>query len=144
MPSSHLGLKTVVALDLGEIFLLFLDGGGIDTCCRRVMATTLSLSTPLAPRTSLLVVLVLLWVGRGSLLSGKELFSTRRGSRGGVCGLILSTGVLLFLFDGPVPSETPWVYVAHTRRGLQQRFCLYIDGFLDGLFPGVLVSTSGI
>ena len=96
---------TVVALDLREIFLLLLDGGGVDTRCRRVMATTLSSSAPSAPRTSLLVVLVLL--GGRSLLSGRGLFSTRRVSRGGVGGLILSTGVFLLLPGGPVPSGTP-------------------------------------
>ena len=96
---------TVVALDLREILLLLLDGGGIDTRCRRIMATTLSLSAPLVPRTSLLVVLVLL--GGRSLLSGRGLFSTRRVSRGGVGGLILSTGVLLLLPGGPVLSGTP-------------------------------------
>ena len=69
------------------------------------MALTLSSSAFLAPRTSLLVVLVLF--GRRSLLSGKGLFSTRRVSRGGVGGLILSTGVLLLLLSGLVPTETP-------------------------------------
>ena len=98
---------TVVALDLGEIFLLLLDGGGVDTRCKRVMTRTLSLLAHLALRTSLLVVLVLLRVGGGSLLSGRGLFSTRRVSRGGVGGLILSTGVLLLLPGGPVPSGTP-------------------------------------
>ena len=98
-------LVTVVALDLREIFLFFLDGVGVDTCCKRVMATTLSLSASLAPRTSLLVVLVLL--GGKSLLNGRKLFSTRRVSREGVSGLILSTGVLLLLPGGPVPSGIP-------------------------------------
>ena len=96
---------TVVALNLREIFLLFFDGGGVDTYCRRVMATTLSLSAPSAPRTSLLMVLVLL--GGRSLLSGRELFSTRRVSGGGVGRLILSIGILLLLFGGLVPSGTP-------------------------------------
>ena len=49
---------TVVALDLGEIFLFLLDSGGVDTHCKRVIATTLSLSARLVPWTSLLVVLV--------------------------------------------------------------------------------------
>ena len=133
---------TVVALDLREIFLLFLDGGGVDTRCRRVMATTLSSSAPSAPRTSLLVVLVLL--GGRSLLSGRGLFSTRRVSRGGVGGLILSTGVLLLLFSGLVPSGTSRVHVAGTRRGLEHCFCLHIDGFLHALFPGVQVMALGI
>ena len=133
---------TVVALDLREIFLLLLDGGGVDTRCKRVMTTTLSSLAPSAPRPSLLVVLVFL--GGRSLLSGKELFSTRRVSKGGVSGLILSTGVFLLLPGGPVPLGTPWVHIANTGGGLQQRLCLCIDGFLNGLFPGVLVPTSGV
>ena len=48
----------VVALDLRKIFLLLLDGGSVDTRCKRVMATTLYSSAPSAPKTSLLVVLV--------------------------------------------------------------------------------------
>ena len=133
---------TVVALDLGEIFLLFLDSSGIDTYCRRVMATTLSLLALSALWTSLLVVLVLLRVGGESQLSGKELFSTRRVSRGGVSGLILSTDVLFFLSCGPISSEILWVHVTDIGGGLQQLFCLCIDGFLNSLFPGVLISTS--
>ena len=98
---------TVVALDLREIFLLFLTGGGVDTCCRRVMATTLSLSASLLPRTSLLVVLVLLQVGGRSLLSGKRLFSTRRVSKEGVDRFILFTKVLLFLSGRSIALRTP-------------------------------------
>ena len=93
-------LMTVVALDLREIFFFLLDGGGVDTRCRSVMSTTLSLSALSTPRTSLLVVLVVF--GGRSLLSGRGLFSTRRVSRGGVGGLILSTGVFLLLSGGPV------------------------------------------
>ena len=61
---------TVIALDLGDIFYLFLDDAGVDTRCRRVVALNLFLSAPLAPGT-FLVVLVLLRVGGGSLLSGR-------------------------------------------------------------------------
>ena len=61
---------TVVALNLGDIFYLLLDGTGIDIRCKRVVALTLSLSAPSAPGT-LLVVLVFLWIGGGSLLSGR-------------------------------------------------------------------------
>ena len=93
---------TVVVLNLEEIFLLFLDGDGVDTRCRRVKSTTLSLSAPLALRISLLVVLVLL--GRRSLLSGRRLFSTRRVSKGGVNRLILSTGVLFLRSSRSIPS----------------------------------------
>ena len=100
-------LVIVVAPNLGEIFLLLLDGGGVDIRCRRVMATTLSLLALSAPRTSLLVVLVLFWVGVESLLKGIKLFFTRRISREGVGRLILSTRVLLFLPGGPVLLETP-------------------------------------
>ena len=98
-------LVTVVALNLREIFLLFLNGIGVDTRFRRVMATTLSLSAPSVPRTSLLVVLVFL--SGKSLLSGRGLFSIRRISKKGVGRLILSTGVLFLLPGGLVPLETP-------------------------------------
>ena len=67
---------TVVALNLGDIFHYFFDGAGVDTHCRRVIVA----DTPLvlsAPKTSLLVVLILFRVGGGSLLSGRWLFSTR-------------------------------------------------------------------
>ena len=36
-------LVTVVALDLRDVFYLFLDGPGVDTRCRRLVALTLSL-----------------------------------------------------------------------------------------------------
>ena len=68
------------------------------------MATTLSLSTPSAPRTSLLVVLVLF--GGKSLLSRRGLFFTKRVNRGEVGGLILSTRVLLLFVGGPIPLRT--------------------------------------
>ena len=100
-------LVTIVALDLGEISLLLLDDNGIDIRCRRVMTTTLSLTASSALRTSVLMVLVLLWVGGGSLLNGKELFSIRRVSRRRVGGLILSTGVFFFLSGEPIPLRTP-------------------------------------
>ena len=100
-------LVTVVPLDLGEIFLLFLNGGDVDTYCGRVIATTLTLLAPLALRTSLLVILVLFRVGKGSLLNRNGLFSTRRVSKGGVSGLILSNGVFFFLPGGPVPLGQP-------------------------------------
>ena len=137
-------LVTVVVFDLGEILFFLLDGGGINTHYRRVMATTLSSLAPSAPKTSLLLVLVLFQVGGGSLLSGRGLFSTKRVSKGRVGRLILSIGVLVFLFSGPIPLETPWVHVANTRGRLQQRFCFCIDGFLNGLFPKVLVPISSV
>ena len=120
----------------------FLLGNDIDTCGRRVDITTLSPLSFMTPGTSL-VVLVLLRVG-GSLLSGRGLFSTRRVSRGGVGGLILSTGVLLLLLSRPVPSGTPRVHVAGTGGGLEHRLYLYVDGFLHGLFLGVQVPVLGI
>ena len=55
-----------------------------------------------ASRTSLMI-LILLWVGGGSLLSGKGLFSIRRVSRRGFGELILSTGVFFLLLSGLVP-----------------------------------------
>ena len=127
-------LPTVEALNLGEVFLIFWDG--IDAHRRWVLA-----SSPSTPRAS---AVVLLWVGGGGLLSGRYLFLTRCVSRGGVGGLILSTGVLLLLPSGPVPSRTPRVHVAGTGGGLEHRLCLRVDGFLHGLFPGVQVPASGI
>ena len=128
---------TVITLDLGIIFHFILDGASVNTHCRGVIAAALSLSAISALRTSLLVVLVLFWVGEKSLLSGKRLLSTRRISREGVGRLIISTGVFLLLLSGSVPSGTPRVHVADTGRGLEHRLCLCIDGFLHGLFPGV-------
>ena len=98
---------TVVALDLGDIFHFLLNGSGVDTHCRRVVALTLFLSTSSTPGTSLLEVLVLFWVGGGSLLSGKQLFPTRCVSRDGVGGLILSTGVFLLSLSGLLPLGIP-------------------------------------
>ena len=120
----------------------FLLENDIDTRGIGVGVTTLSPSSSAAPGT-LLVVLVLLRIGR-RLLNGRRLFSTRRVSRGGVGRLILSIGVLLLLLSGPVPSGTPRVHVAGTGGGLEHRFCLRIDGFLHGLFPGVQVLVSSI
>ena len=51
---------TVIALDLRDIFHFLLDGAGVDTRCRRVVALTLSLLGFLPPGTSLLVVLILI------------------------------------------------------------------------------------
>ena len=94
----------VIALDLGHVSL-FLLGNNIDIRGSGVGVTTLSPPSSAAPGT-LLIVLILLWVGKRSLLSRRGLFSTRRVSRGGVGGLILSTGVLLLFFSGPIPFDT--------------------------------------
>ena len=132
----------VIALDLGYV-PLFLLGNDIDTRGWRVGIKTLFSPSSTRPRT-LLVVLILLRVGGGSLLSGKRLFSTGRASKGGVGGLILSSKVILLLFSGPVLSGILRVYVAGTGGGLEHRFCLYIDGFFHGLFPEVLVTGLDI
>ena len=134
----------VVALDLGNIFHFILSNTGVDTRCRGVVIVALFLSAPSALRTSLLVVLVLFWVGGRSLLSRKELFSTRRISRGGVGRPILSTGVFLLLHNGPVPFGTPQVHVVSIGRGLEHCLCLCIDGFFHGLFLRVQVTDLGI
>ena len=132
----------VKTFDLGHVLVFpFLYGNGIDTRGRRVGVTTwFPLS---ATAGTSLVVLVLLRVGR-SLLSGRRLFPTRRVSRGGVGGLILSTGVFLLLLSGPVSSRTPQVHVAGTGGGLEHRLCFRINGFLHGLFPEVQVPASDI
>ena len=135
---------TVIAFDLGYVPVLpFFLGNDIDSCDRRVGVTTLSPPSSTALE-SLLVVLIFLRVGGGSLLSGKELFSTRHISGRGVGGLILSTGVFLLLFSGLVPSGTPRVNVAGTGGGLEHRLCLRINNFLHSFFPEVQVPASGI
>ena len=97
---------TVVVFDLGKIFHFLLGNASVNTRYRGVVAWALFLSAPSAPKTSLLVVLVLFRVCRESLLSGRGPFSTRRVSKGGVGGLILSTRILLLLLSRFVFSET--------------------------------------
>ena len=136
-------LIAVKVFNIGHVPVFFLlCRNDIDTCGRGFGVTTVS-SLPSVVSGTSLVVLVLLRVG-GSLLSGRRLFSTRRVSRGGVGGLIFSTRVLFLLFSGPVPSGTPRVHVVGTGGGLEHCFCLRVDGFLYGLFPGVQVPPSGI
>ena len=130
----------VIALDLGNV-LLFLFGNNIDTRSRRVGVMTLSLSST-APGT-LLVLLVILWVGGGGLLGSRLLFPTRYVSRGEVSGLIHSRVLFLF-FRGLVPSRISWVHISGAGRWLKHHLCLCIDGFFHGLFSGVQVSASGI
>ena len=132
---------TSEALNLGNVSLLSLDGVGISTRCRRVVAMTLSLSFAV-PETSL-VVLVYLRISEKSLLSEKWLFPTRYVSRGGVGGLILFR-VLLFPLCRLVSSGAFWVHLAGARSRLEHCFCLCIDRFFNGLFPGVQIPTSGI
>ena len=134
----------VLAFDFGYVLSLpFLLGNDIDTRGKGVGVTTLSPPSFATPGTSL-VVLILFWVGGGSLLSGKGLFSTRCVSKAGIGRLILSTGVFLLFFSGLVLSRTPRVHVAGTGGGLEHRFCLYVDGFLYGLYPGDQVLAFGI
>ena len=133
----------VKAFDFGHVPILsFFLENNIDTRGRGLSITTLSLSSSATPGTSL-VVLTLLRVRR-SLLSGRELFFTRWVSKRGVSGLILSTGVLLLLLSGLVPSETSWFHVAGTCGRLEHCLCLRVDGFLYGLFPEVWVPAFGI
>ena len=137
-------LMAVIAFDLGHVFvILFLLVNDIDTCGKGVGVMTLSSPSSAAAETSL-VVLILLRVGRRSLLSGKQLFSTRCVSREGVGRLILSTGVFLLFLSGLILSKTPLVHVASSRRELENRLCLYVDGFLHDLFLGVQISALGI
>ena len=134
----------VIAFDFGHVpVFLFLLGNNIDTCGRGVGVTILSPLSSTAPGI-LLVVLILLRLGGRSLLSRRGLFATRRISRGGVIGLVLSTEVFLFLLSGLVPSRSSWVHVASTGGGLEHCFCLHIDGFLHGLFLGIQVPALGI
>ena len=133
----------VKAFDFEHVLVFsFLLGNDINTRGSRVGVTTLSPSSSAVPETSL-VVLVFLGV-EVSLLCGRELFSTRCVSRGRVGGLIFSTGVLLLLFSGFIPSETPQVYVAGTGGGLEHCLYLRVDGLFHGLFPGVQIPALGI
>ena len=127
-------LPTVEAFNLEEVFFFLRDG--VDARRRWVLA-----SSPSTPRAS---AVVLLWVGGGSLQSGRCLFPTRYVSKGGVSGFILSTGVSLLFPSGPIPSGILRVHVAGTGVGLEQRFCLCVDVFLHGLFLGVQVLALGI
>ena len=127
-------LLVVEALNLGKVFFLFWDC--VDACRKWVLA-----SSTFMPRD---FAVILLWVGRESLLNGRCLFPTKYISRGGVGGLILSTGVPLLLFSGSVPSGIPRVHVAGIGGGLEHRLCLRVDGFLHGLFSGVQVPALGI
>ena len=126
----------VVTLDLEDIFHFFLNGAGINTSCKGVVTTTLSPLALLTLRTFLLVILVLFWVGGGSLLSKKWLLLTKCVSRGRVSRLILSKVFLLLLY-GPVPSGASWVHIAGAGRWLEHYVYFCIDGFLNNLFPRV-------
>ena len=86
------------ALDLRDVFLFSLDGVGINTNCKVVVATILSLSSTALG--ILLVILVLLV----TLALMDELF-TRCVSREKISGLSLSNVVLL-LFSGPASLRT--------------------------------------
>ena len=59
---------TVVVLDLRDIFHFFFENN-IDSCDRRVGAMSLSLSS--ATPGTLLVIMVLSWVGGRNLLNGR-------------------------------------------------------------------------
>ena len=82
------------------------------------------------------------WVGGGSLLSERWLFPTRYVSKDGVGRLILSKVFLLLC--GSDLLGALWVYIADARRWLEHHFCLYIDGFLNGLLLEVQVPSSDI
>ena len=131
-------LLAVEVHDMGEIYF-FLLRSNVGTRHRWVLAS--STFSPM-PRTSV-VFLALLWVAGRSLLSGRWLFPTRYVSNGGVGGLILSEVLLLFLHR-LVLLRAPWVYLVGAGGWLEQRLCLYIDSFLDGLFLGVQFPTSSI
>ena len=125
--------------DLGDDSFIFHDGISVSTCCRRLMVTTTS-SAILASKT----FLILVFLARLALV-GKRLsiFTPRCVSRGSISGLSLF-GVFLLLLHGPLSLRVSWVYFTDARRWLEYRFYLYIDGFLNSLFPGVQFPASGI
>lgn len=96
-------LVTLVVLNLGDIFYYFFDSIGVSIRCRGVMATTTLLDL-LAPKTSLLVVLVFL--ASLALVGGRLLvFATRCINGRNVSGHSLF-GVFLLFFCRLVPLET--------------------------------------
>ena len=102
-------LLTIIILDLKDIFHFFYDSTGVNTRCRRVVATT-TLLAPSALKTSLLVVLVLLAV---LALVGRRLFAIRCVSGRGVSKLSPFRVFFLFL-GGPVLLRTPGIHLAGT------------------------------
>ena len=126
--------STPKAFYIGDIFFFFL-GSNINTYQKGVLASFLFLSTTM-PRTSL-VVLVFFLVG------GRCLLLTRYVRREDVDRLIFFK-ILIFLFCQSVLLETLGINLQGAIGQLQQRFCLCIDGFLNGLFSGVCFLTSTI
>ena len=98
----------VVALDLRDVFHFFFDSIGVSIYCRRVLATT-TFSVSLAPRTSLLVVLILL--ASLALISGRLLMLAIRYVSGRSVSRLSLFKVVLFFFRKLIPSEIPYIYL---------------------------------
>lgn len=89
-------------LDLKDVFLVFLDGIGISTHCRKVVATTIFPAT-LAPKTSL----VLVFLARLALVNRKLLVLIIRCVSGESVSRLYLFRVLLLLLYRLFPPRTP-------------------------------------
>lgn len=94
---------TVIALKLGDIFHFFFHNVGLSTYCRRVVVT-LFLAL-LAPKTPLLVVLVLL--ASLALVDKKLLALAIRYTSGMSVNRLSPSGVFFLLFCGLFPLGAP-------------------------------------
>ena len=98
-------LVIVEILNLGDIFHFFFDNVGVSTCCKKVIATTFLI--PLAPKTSLLVVLVFL--ASLALVGGILLMLAIRYVSKKCVSEFSFSGVFLLLFHELVPSRIPGI-----------------------------------
>ena len=101
---------TIKAFNLGDIFSFFFDGIGVSTHCEGVVVTPFLAS--LAPRTSLLMVLVLF---ANLVLVGRRLLvlATRR-VRGRSVSELSPSRVFVYLFRGFISSRIPRIHLLDT------------------------------
>lgn len=98
------------AFDVEEV-LFFLFGNDVDTYCRGVLASTLSSST-MAPKTSLVVLVLFI-----CLFGGRLLLPTRCISSKSISRLILPRVFILLLYR-PLALETVGINLPLARRWL--------------------------
>lgn len=122
---------------MGDV-LFFFHRNIIDTCYKKVVATTL-FSFPIVPKTSLVfqVIFVMALVGE------RLLFATRFINKGSGSRLILSE-VIILLFCQSIPLETLGINLLDAKRWLQQNSCFYNNTFLNYFVPGVSFLASDI